>query len=68
MHFPNIFWGVGNETPDAASDPFTQSGGATRATFVVRIFEEVYRARGWARLPTVPRAARPGVRSRPTRR
>ena len=42
MHFPNYFWGVGNDTPDAAQDLYTQSLATCRASFATRIFEEVY--------------------------
>ena len=42
LHFPNTYWGLGNETPDGAQDPYTQSGVVTRASFAVRVAEEIY--------------------------
>jgi hypothetical protein len=46
LHFPNIYWGLGNDSPEAARDLFTQSGGSSRSSFAVRIFEEVYAGGG----------------------
>jgi len=46
IHFPNVFWGVGNDTPEAARDPFTQSGAISRTTFAVRLPGETYAGGG----------------------
>jgi hypothetical protein len=42
VRFPNVFWGVGNDTPESARDPFTQSLAVSRTTFAARLPGEVY--------------------------
>jgi hypothetical protein len=46
MRFPGYFWGVGNDTPDAARELYTQSLVTSRSSFATRIFEEVYLGEG----------------------
>jgi outer membrane protein assembly factor BamA len=41
-HFPNRFWGVGNDSADAAEDLYTQSVAALRVNFGVRVLSDVY--------------------------
>ncbi|HMF40295.1 MAG TPA: BamA/TamA family outer membrane protein [Polyangia bacterium] len=53
VDFPNVFWGVGNDTPESARDLFTQSLGISRTSFAVRLPGETYvgagAAAGWYR-------------------
>jgi Omp85 superfamily domain len=42
VHFPNVFWGLGNQTPETASDDYTQDGAVSRTSFAVRVAEEIY--------------------------
>jgi hypothetical protein len=41
-HVPNFYWGLGNNTPDSAEEPFTQSGVFSRVTFAARLVESLY--------------------------
>lgn len=41
-HVPNFYWGLGNNTADAAQEPFTQSGVFSRITFATRLVEALY--------------------------
>jgi hypothetical protein len=40
--FPNYFWGVGNDTPNAARDLYTQQMANARTSFSTRVWEEIY--------------------------
>jgi hypothetical protein len=42
VRYPNAFWGVGNDTPESANEPFTQSGAVSRVTFAGRLVEQLY--------------------------
>jgi hypothetical protein len=46
VRFPSYFWGVGNDTPDAARELYNQSLATNRASFAVRIAESVYAGGG----------------------
>jgi len=53
VHFPNVFWGLGNDTAESARDLFTQSLALARTSFTVRLPGETYvgagTATGWYR-------------------
>jgi hypothetical protein len=40
--FPSYFWGVGNDTADAAQDYFSQTNTGSRTSLGVRVAEEIY--------------------------
>jgi hypothetical protein len=42
VSYPNAYWGVGNDTPESANDPFTQSGVFSRVTIARVVFEQLY--------------------------
>jgi hypothetical protein len=42
VHFPNVFWGVGNDTPESARDLFTQSLAVSRTSVAWRLPGEIY--------------------------
>jgi hypothetical protein len=42
VSFPNAYWGIGNDTPDEAREPFTQSGVYSRVTLARVAFEQLY--------------------------
>jgi hypothetical protein len=46
IRFPSYFWGIGNDTPDTAKELYAQSLVTNRASFAVRIFEEIYLGAG----------------------
>jgi hypothetical protein len=46
VRFPSYFWGVGDDTPDAARELYNQSLVTNRASFAVRIAESVYAGGG----------------------
>jgi hypothetical protein len=48
VRFPNTYWGLGNDTPESARDPFTQSGAVSRVTLAARAFEQVYVGGGFS--------------------
>jgi outer membrane protein assembly factor BamA len=47
VRFPNTFWGVGNDTPDAAKDGFTQKFAGSRTSFGVRVVDAIYAGVGF---------------------
>jgi hypothetical protein len=42
VHFPNVFWGVGNDTPESARELFTQSLAVSRTSVAWRVPGEIY--------------------------
>jgi len=46
VRYPNAFWGLGDDTPEAARDAFTQSGAFSRVTFAGRLVEKLYLGAG----------------------
>jgi hypothetical protein len=42
VHFPNIFWGIGNDTPESARDTFTQSLAVSRTSVAYQLLGEIY--------------------------
>ena len=42
VSYPNAYWGIGNATPEAAREPFTQSGVYSRVTVARVAFEQLY--------------------------
>jgi Omp85 superfamily domain len=46
VSYPNAYWGLGNDSPEAAQDPFTQSGAVSRVTFAGRVVEQLYLGAG----------------------
>jgi hypothetical protein len=42
VDFPNVFWGLGNDTPESARELFTQSLVVSRSSFAVRLPGETY--------------------------
>jgi hypothetical protein len=42
VSYPNAYWGIGNNTPEAAREPFTQSGVFSRVTVARVAFEQLY--------------------------
>ena len=46
VHFPNIFWGIGNDAAESARDPFTQSLAVSRTSVAFRVIGEIYAGAG----------------------
>ena len=42
VSYPNAYWGVGNDAPESANDPFTQSGVFSRVTVARLVVEQLY--------------------------
>jgi hypothetical protein len=42
VHFPNVFWGVGNDTPESARELFAQSLAVSRTSVAWRLPGEIY--------------------------